>query len=147
MGWRPDLQGEVPDAGGPAAGQHDSWEHQEACLAVLPDQDGALPDRAVAQLDFLADERCGSGTRLPLHHGCGKAGAGRGDAVSEVSEAELREFLGELGAGAEEPGAGDHTVLSHTRLRGVCRHGLGSGRRFSFVFSFALHAALRSFLL
>ena len=51
MGWRPDLQDEIPDAEKPEAGQHGIWEHQEACLAVLPDQDGALPVRAVPQLD------------------------------------------------------------------------------------------------
>jgi len=55
----------------------------------------------------LADEKCGRavldflstmdvGRRVPAEE----------DAVSEVSEAELREFLGEPGAGAEEPGAG-----------------------------------------
>jgi len=33
------------------AGWHGSWEYQEACLAVLLDQDGALLDRAVPQLD------------------------------------------------------------------------------------------------
>jgi len=33
------------------------------------------------------------------------------EAVSEVSEAELREYLGELGAGAEESGAGRRTPL------------------------------------
>ena len=47
MGWRPDLQEEVQDAKQPEAGQRGSWEHQEACLAVLPDQDGALPVWAV----------------------------------------------------------------------------------------------------
>ena len=47
MGWRPGLQDEVPDAEELEAGRHGSWEHQEACLVVLPDQDGALPVRAV----------------------------------------------------------------------------------------------------
>jgi len=50
VGCRPDLQGEVPDAEKPEAGRHGSWERQEASLAVLPDQDGALLDRAVPQL-------------------------------------------------------------------------------------------------
>ena len=54
-------------------------------------------------------EMWASGSGLPLHHGC-REGVCRAldeeGAVSEVSEAELREFLGELGAGAEEPGAG-----------------------------------------
>jgi len=49
--WRPDLQDEVSDAKKPKAGRHGSWGHQEASLAILPDQDGALPDRAVPQLD------------------------------------------------------------------------------------------------
>ena len=44
-------QDEVADAEKPQARRHGSWEPQEACLAVLPDQDGALPDRAVPQLD------------------------------------------------------------------------------------------------
>jgi len=51
VGWRPDLQDEVPDAEMPEARRHGSWEHQEARLAVLPNQDGALPDRTVPQLD------------------------------------------------------------------------------------------------
>jgi len=34
-----------------AARWHSPWEHREACLAVLPAQDGALLDRAVPQLD------------------------------------------------------------------------------------------------
>ena len=161
VGWRPDLQDEVPDAEKPEDGQHGSWEHQEASLEVLPDHDGALPDRAVPQLDEgpaapsllphlrpqdlllglpllthlegvlpslvwvpappelrsgkdrwkirdpLVDERCGRavldflsttnvGRRVPAEE----------DAVSEVSEAELREWEEEHGAGAEEPGAG-----------------------------------------
>jgi len=54
MGWRPDLQDEVPDAKKPEARRHGSWEHRGACLTVLPDQDGALPDRAVPQLDEKA---------------------------------------------------------------------------------------------
>ena len=51
MGGRPDLQEEVPDAGEPATRWHCSQEHQEARLAVLPDQDGALPDCSIHQLD------------------------------------------------------------------------------------------------
>ena len=35
MGWRADLQDEVPDAEEPKAGWHRSWEHQEVSLAVL----------------------------------------------------------------------------------------------------------------
>ena len=51
MGWGPDLQVEIPAAQEPASRWHGSWEHQEACLAVLPAQDGALPVWAVPQLD------------------------------------------------------------------------------------------------
>jgi len=35
----------------PEAGQHGYREHQEACLAVLPGEDGALPFRTVLPLD------------------------------------------------------------------------------------------------
>ena len=51
MGWRPDLQDEIPDAEKLEAGRHGSWEHQEARLTVLSDQDAALSVRAVPQLD------------------------------------------------------------------------------------------------
>jgi len=46
------------------------------------------------------------GTGLPLHHGRVKVGAGRGDSMSEESEAEPRVFLGEMGSELEEPGVG-----------------------------------------
>ena len=46
------------------------------------------------------------GTGLSQFYGCGKAGPAEEDSVSEVSEAELREFFGELGAEVEEPGVG-----------------------------------------
>ena len=51
MGWISDLQGEIQDAEKPEAGQRGRREHQEARLAVPPDQDGALPYRAVPPLD------------------------------------------------------------------------------------------------
>jgi len=51
MSWGPDLEDKIPNAKKPEAGRHGSWEHQEARLTVLPAQDGALPDRAVPQLD------------------------------------------------------------------------------------------------
>ena len=51
VGWRPDLQDEIPDAEKPEAGKNGSLGHQEASLAVLPDQDGALSVRALPQLD------------------------------------------------------------------------------------------------
>ena len=46
VGWGQGLQDEIPDTEKPKAGRRGCWEHQEACLAVLPDQDGALPIRA-----------------------------------------------------------------------------------------------------
>jgi len=66
MGGGPNLQEEVPAAKVPAARWHGSWEHQEARLAVLPAQDGALPDRAVPQLD-----------EEPTHRNAGGAGTER----------------------------------------------------------------------
>ena len=51
VGWRSDLQGKVPAAEKPKARWRGGWEHQEACLSVLPAQDGALPNRTVPQLD------------------------------------------------------------------------------------------------
>jgi len=43
VGRRPDLQKQVQDAEKPEAGRHGCWKHQEACLKVLPAEDGALP--------------------------------------------------------------------------------------------------------
>jgi len=51
MGGGPNLQEEVPVACEPAAQWYGSREHQKACLAVLPAQDGVLPDWAIPQLD------------------------------------------------------------------------------------------------
>jgi len=51
VGWGKGLQDEVQDAEKPEAGWHSCWELQEACLAVLPDEDGALSHRAVSPLD------------------------------------------------------------------------------------------------
>ena len=51
VGWRPHLQEEVPHAKEPEARYRGGRQHQEARLTVLPDQDGALPDGAVPQLD------------------------------------------------------------------------------------------------
>ena len=65
------------------------------------------------QLKFL----WAAGSGLPLHHGCGDGGRRALDkegVVSQVSEAELREFSGELGAGAEEPGARGTTLFLPT---------------------------------
>jgi len=60
--------------------------------------------------------------------------------VSDVSEAELQEWLKEQDTGAEGPGRGATSVPPHARLHGVCRNGIGAGRRLSFVLSFVLHA-------
>jgi len=51
VGWAPDLQEEVQDAGKPEAREHCCWKHQEARLAVLPAEDGALPYGPVPALD------------------------------------------------------------------------------------------------
>jgi len=51
VGWRPDLQDEIQDAEKPEAGRHGDRKHQEACLAVLLAEDGALPHRVVPLVD------------------------------------------------------------------------------------------------
>ena len=57
--------------------------------------------------DLLADERCSRAVLDFLNStDVGRRVPAEEDAVSEVSEAELREFLGELGAEVEEPGVG-----------------------------------------
>jgi len=50
MGWRPDVQEEIQDAGEPQTRRHSCWKHQEACLKGLPAEDRALPHRAVPAL-------------------------------------------------------------------------------------------------
>jgi len=55
--------------------------------------------------------------------------------VSAVSELEVREWVDEQGAGAEEAGAGGTTVSAHARLHGARRNGLGAWRS-SFLCSF-----------
>jgi len=52
-------------------------------------------------------------------------------------------MVGGAGGGGRGAGRqGGFTVPTHARLHGVCRNGLGGGRRtcFSFVLSFFLHA-------
>jgi len=83
------------------------WKAQQKILwAEVRKETGEGKDRWKIR-NLLADERCGRavldflsttdvGRRVPAEE----------DGVSEVSEAELREFLEELGAGAEEPEAG-----------------------------------------
>ena len=58
--------------------------------------------------DLLADERCSQAVLdIITSTDVGRRVPAEEDAVSEVSEAELRERLGEQGAGAEERGAGE----------------------------------------
>jgi len=83
------------------------WKAQQKVLwAEVRKETGRWKDRWKIR-DLLADERCSRavldflkstdvGRRVPAEE----------DAVSEVSEVELREFLVELGAEVEEPGAG-----------------------------------------
>jgi len=55
----PDLLVEVPDACAPEAGWHGDWEHQEARLEVLPDQDGHyLTGRCLHWAKNLATPQC-----------------------------------------------------------------------------------------
>jgi len=51
VGWAQDLQDVLQDAGKPETRQRACWKHQEARLAVLPAEDGALPYRLVPALD------------------------------------------------------------------------------------------------
>ena len=94
------------------------WKAQQKILwAEVKKETGKWKDRWKVR-DVLADGRCSRavldflsttdvGRRVP---------AEEEDAVSEVSEAELREWVGEQGAGAQEPGAGGGvaTVPTHT---------------------------------
>jgi len=87
--------------------EYREWKAQQKILwAEVRKETGRWKSRWRIR-DLLADGRCGQavldflsttdvGRRVPAEE----------DAVSEASEAELREFLGEQGAGAEEPGAG-----------------------------------------
>jgi len=69
------------------------------------------------------------GAGLSHDHGCVHADAAeKDDALSAVSELEVRKWLDEQGAGAEVGGYwGDSIVTSHARLHGVRRNGLGAG--------------------
>jgi len=105
--------------------------------------------------DLLADGRCSRavldflsstdvGRRVPAE--------AEDDAVSAVSELEVREWLEEQGAGAEEPGAGGGTAVvpAHTRLHGVRRNGVGTEEVFSpssFPLPYTLALLFCSFLL
>jgi len=84
------------------------------------------------------------GTRLPLQHGRGKTGAGRveDDAVSAVSGLEVREWLEEQGAGAEEPGDGGEPPLFLPTPDFVASVGT---MRNCFPFSFSFFCLSRSF--
>jgi len=90
-------------------------------------------------LDFLSSTDVGR--RVP---------AEEEDAVSEVSEAELREWMEEQVAGAEEPDGGTTAVPTHARLHGIRGNGIGGGLNcaiFLCLFLLSSTLALRSFLL
>jgi len=53
VGWGPDHYEEIQNAKRPEARQHGCWEHQEACLEVLPAEDRALPYRRIPALDDI----------------------------------------------------------------------------------------------
>jgi len=53
VGWGPDLYKEVQNAKKPEAGWCGCWEHQEACLEVLPAEDRVLPYRTIPALDEI----------------------------------------------------------------------------------------------
>ena len=85
MGWGPYLQDEIPDAEKPKARWRGGWEHQEACLAVLPDKNGALSDRAVPPLDKKPSHHTvlvvpvpATDSRVPLQGVPGMEGAAEG---------------------------------------------------------------------
>jgi len=88
------------------------------------------------------------GTGLPLHHGCGKAGAGRGGGRRRergvgAGGAGVVGRAGSGGGGARR--WGNSTFPAHARLHGVRRKGLGSvSFVFRFPFPFSLCAS-RSF--
>ena len=66
------------------------------------------------------------------------------DAVSAVSELEVREWLEEQGAGAEEPGGGELPLFLPRRLHGICRNGVGGGTaRLPLSIPFVLYACSR----
>jgi len=50
VGWRSSLQAEIQVSGNPQTGQHGCWKYQEARLAVLPAEGGALPHGKVPAL-------------------------------------------------------------------------------------------------
>ena len=50
MGWRPDFQEEIQNAGKPGARRRGRGQHQEARLTVLPAENGALPELTVPAL-------------------------------------------------------------------------------------------------
>ena len=123
------------------------WKPQQKILwAEVRNQTGRWKDRWKVR-DLLADGRCSRavldflsstdiGRRVPAE--------AEDDAVSAVSELEVREWLEERGAGAEEPGAGGNHRCSYppptswgpqVRAR---RFHLSFLFLFSFLFSFAI---------
>ena len=53
MGWGPELYKEIQNAKKPEARRYGCWEHQEACLTVLPAEDKALRYRTIPSLDEI----------------------------------------------------------------------------------------------
>ena len=90
------------------------WKPQQKILwAGVKKETGRWKDRWKVR-DLLADGRCG---RVVLDFlsttdvGRRALGVEEGDAVSAVSELEVREWMEEQGTGAEEPGAGGESPL------------------------------------
>jgi len=116
------------------------WKAQQKILwEEVRKETGRWKDRWKIR-DLQADERCSravldflsstdAGRRVPVWE----------DAVSGVSGAVLREFLGERGAQVEEPGVGGPPLflpsLTSWRLQARLRWRTG----FSFIFSFVFH--------
>jgi len=114
------------------------WKPQQKTLwAEVKKATGRWKDRWKAR-DLLADVECSRavldflsstdvGRRVPAE--------AEEDAVSAVSELEVREWMEEHGAGTEEPGAGGEPPAfpAHTRLHGVRRNGLGGAFLRSFL--------------
>ena len=113
------------------------WKAQQKILwAEVRKETGRWKSRWKIR-DLLADERCGravldflSTTDVGMW-----VPAEEDDAMSAVSELEVREWRNEQGAGAEGAGSGDSTVPAHTWLYGVRRNGVGVGRCASFLCS------------
>ena len=93
--------------------EYPEWKPQQKILwAEVKKETGRWKDRWKVR-DLLADGRCSQAVLdFLLATDVGRRVPREGDgAVSAVSELEVREWLEEQGAGAEEPGAGGETPL------------------------------------